>query len=60
VYVVGALLAIDLGNRNLAIQAGEGAKRLDVPLPGWQRDLLGAKLEPLQAIEVWAQVLARR
>ena len=59
-YVVGALLAIDLGNRDLAIQAGEGAKRLDVPLAGWQRDLLGTKLAPLQAIEVWAQVLARR
>ena len=59
-YVVSALHAIDLGNRDLAIQAGEGAKRLDVPLAGWQRDLLGAKLEPLQTIEVWAQVLARR
>jgi O-antigen ligase/tetratricopeptide (TPR) repeat protein len=59
-YVIGALLAIDLGNRDLAIQAAEGAQRLDVPLPGWQRDLLGAKLAPLQAIDVWTQVLARR
>ena len=58
--VVSALHAIDLGKPELAIQAGEGAKRLDVPLHGWQRELLGAKLAPLQAIDVWAKVLARR
>jgi len=57
---VTALHAIDLGTPELAIRAGEGSKRLDVPLHGWQRELLGAKLAPLQAIDVWAKVLARR
>ena len=57
--VVSALYAIDLGKPDKAIDLGETAKALGVPLAGWQREALGTKLEPLQRIEVWAAVLAR-
>jgi len=58
-YLVSALHALDLGDPDTAIRLGQQASQLDLALPGWQRALLGDKLQPLQRIEPWQPVLRR-
>ncbi len=57
---VGGLYALDLGNPETAIEQGAAADTLGIAMPGWQRDLFGEKLAPLERIEAWQRVLARR
>lgn len=59
-YAVTSRHALDIGDPDLAIKQGEAAAKLGIPMPQWQRDLFGDKLEPLQSVEAWHAVLARR
>lgn len=57
---VVSLHALHLGDPDLAIDQGTAAAKLGVTMPAWQRDLFGTTLEPLESIESWRPVLARR
>lgn len=59
-HALGSLQALDLGDPQTAIDQGTVAGKLGIPMPQWQKDLFGAKLEPLQSVESWRTVLERR
>lgn len=59
-HAVTSRHALDIGDPDLAIQQGEAAAKLGIPMPPWQRDLFGDKLDLLQTVEAWHAVLARR
>ena len=59
-HVAMSLNALQVGNRDIAVTLGDEASKLGVVMPEWQRALFGDALEPLQRIDVWRSVLARR
>ncbi|HEX5050572.1 MAG TPA: O-antigen ligase family protein, partial [Planctomycetota bacterium] len=59
-FLMSALHALDLGDTSAAIDLGGQAQKLGIGLPRWQRELLGDKLAPLERVEAWHDVLARR
>jgi len=55
--VVSALHALDLDQTDLAAAYGDAATQLDRPLPDWQRQFLGERLQPLRRISSWQALL---
>jgi tetratricopeptide (TPR) repeat protein len=58
-YLLSALHALDVGTTADAIRLGTQVHELGLSLPGWQRLLLGDKLQPLERFESWQPVLRR-
>ncbi|MGE3173144.1 MAG: O-antigen ligase family protein [Planctomycetota bacterium] len=56
-YVVLALLALDLGDRDTAAQAAEAATRGSRQLPAWQWPLLREPARRLRDVDAWRELL---